>query len=81
MKRGQFCWARLPGLPKTMMWPVRREPGSTMDSEIVYCKADNAIFTVKTSNTEELLTEHWADIGLSVDGVGKGNILASRPFV
>lgn len=44
MKRVQFCWARLPGLPKTMMWPVRREPGSTMDSEIqVYCKADNAM--------------------------------------
>lgn len=44
MKRVQFCWARLPGLPKTMMWPVRREPGSTIDSEIqVYCKADNAM--------------------------------------
>lgn len=44
MKRVQFCWARLPGLPKTMMWPVRREPGSTMDSETqVYCKAENAM--------------------------------------
>ncbi|XP_071166176.1 synapse-associated protein 1-like [Mytilus edulis] len=65
-----IMWSRLPGIPSKMKWPVLVYHDSLHKNMIdVFCKADDAVFTVKMVNLEPFLRSlrsSWEQIGMSI---------------
>ncbi|XP_071149520.1 uncharacterized protein [Mytilus edulis] len=75
-----IMWSRLPGIPSKMKWPVLVYHDSLHKNMIdVFCKADDAVFTVKMVNLEPFLRSlrsSWEQIGMKYLSKKK-NMLAS----